>query len=254
MFQDPIYDVVDTSGDGNGGKKVLPSPNDYIVEISPKSGVLSPTSSQNVSVTFSARPEGRVNISVPIYIQGTDQSSRNSCIKLQANIIGPRLKVGCSEIDFGLVAVGGDKQCIVEFTNEGDVPMSWAAIHLEAMLNDDMNTTTNSNTSLNGSSVHNSKVNSFKPRGRSLSILSKSSSNILGSKASLDFTSKNDSPSSFKIDSPFCKLAFSPQQGTLGPRESGKVTINCSAGKLPQRLRATLGFLTADETKEVSER
>ena len=55
---------------------------------------------------------------------------------------------------------------------------------------------------------------------------------------------------SFKIDSPHCNLTFSPHDGVLGPKETGTVTINCAAGMLPQRLRATLAFLVSDESKE----
>ena len=51
------------------------------------------------------------------------------------------------------------------------------------------------------------------------------------------------------IDSPSCSLLFSPPRGVLEPRETVTVTVRCDAGKLPQRLRATLALLTSDQTQ-----
>jgi len=249
-FGDAVYEVSDTSGGRRiaDNEKELPSPNDYIVEVSPKMGVLNPLGSETIVVTFSAKLDGRVDVSLPLSIQGMNKSSKNNCVKLSANIAGPRLRVDANEVDFGLVAVGGDKQCVVKFMNEGDVPMSWGAFHLEAHKDEEQE-----ETGVDGGmrGTCSSRASSpIRPRGRSLSVLSKSTGMMSKSSFLPSSNTTNNSPSSFKIESPFCKLEFEPAFGTLGPKESGSVVITCLAGKLPQRLRATLGFMTADDIKE----
>lgn len=232
------YDDTDlTIGDASS---VNPSLDDYIVDINPKAGVINPKSSVTSVITFSAKPEGLVNLAIPVSVKDSDPNGNGKFIKLAANVIGPRLKIQSAELDFGLVAVGGNKETTVEFTNEGEVPLSWACVYLTkvgAAAQEELRQTAFGKTSYGRG-----------PGGASTRSMSLMSSFSTPASA---VSGMSTSPGGFKNpDSPYCELTFSPHDGLLGPGETGKVTINCAAGKLPQRLRATLAFLTSDETKE----
>ena len=240
---DSILDAGATQKPGAGGN--APDMNDYLIDVSPSSGSIEPGGAVTSTVTFSAKPEGLVNLALPVNVKGSNPNSATSCINLSADVIGPRLRINQSEIDFGLVAVGGNKVCTVEFVNEGDVPLRWASVYLSKMdgIDERLAALTSKLQTSPGKTPYGRR--SFKARGSS----AMSTASSLYSNGSLSYGSGN-SPNSFKIDGPSCKLTFDPQEGMLAPRETGKVIINCAAGKLPQRLRATLAFLVSDESKE----
>ena len=97
---------------------------------SPKSGLIPPFGSISSTVTFSAKPEGLVGLSLPVNVKGSNPNLSSSIIRLSADVIGPRLRIDQSEVDFGLVAVGGNKKFTVTFRNEGCVPLAWACLYL----------------------------------------------------------------------------------------------------------------------------
>jgi len=236
-FGDAVYDATDlTIGDATLEQ---PSGDDYIVEVNPKRGVIAPNSSVTSVITFSAKPSGLVSMAIPISVQNSDPAGNGKFIKLSANVIGPRVRIVDKELDFGLVAVGGIKETTVEFTNDGDVPVSWAAVYLTKI-------GSSAQDELKQTATGKMAYGRLPGKGRSSAVSLMSTFSMPASAT----TESSISPSGFNIDSPHCKLDFSPKEGVLGPHETGKVTINCAAGKLPQRLRATLAFLTSDETKD----
>jgi hypothetical protein len=237
-FGDAVYDSTDlTVGEATN---VVPTMDDYIIDINPKRGTIDANSSITSVITFSAKPSGLVNLAIPVNVQNSDPLGNGKLIKLSANVIGPRLQITNRELDFGLVAVGGDKETTVEFTNQGDVPVTWAAVYMPKVANNNADALAALRETAFGKSQFGRNQGE---RGMSLmSTLSAPASAVSGNSSS--------SHAAFAIsDSPHCKLTFEPHDGILGPRETGKVTIHCAAGKLPQRLRATLAFLTSDETK-----
>ncbi|GMH80067.1 hypothetical protein TL16_g08388 [Triparma laevis f. inornata] len=240
-FGTPYYD----ENDGvisSGRPHEVPDMNDYLVEISPKSGLIPPFGSISSTVTFSAKPEGLVGLSLPVNVKGSNPNLSSSIIRLSADVIGPRLRIDQSEVDFGLVAVGGNKEFTVTFRNEGCVPLAWACLYLSKSdaMDEKLGALSAKLGTAPGKSVYGRKTT------RGMSLMSSASSFSMGGSS----MGSGNSPNSFKIDSPHCKLDFSPHDGILGPKETGKVVINCAAGMLPQRLRATLAFLVSDDSKE----
>jgi len=250
-FGSVYYDNTDSLVPSSGGSSDVPDMNDYLVDVEPSRGMLPPLGEVSATVSFSAKPEGLVNLAMPVNVKGSNPTSSTCTIHLTADIVGPRLKITKSEVDFGLVAVGGHKECTIKFVNEGDVPLAWAAVYLSRQdgVDEKLEMLSSKLTTSPGKTMYGRKrsMGASSGKGRSMSTISSVSS--LYSIGSTGMGSGN-SPNSFKIESPHCKLAFSPQEGVLGPKETGKVVIDCAAGKLPQRLRATLAFLVSDETKE----
>ena len=230
----------------------VPDMNDYLVGVEPSRGILPALGEVTATVSFSAKPEGLVNLALPINVKGGNPMNSTSLVQVSANVIGPRLKIKKSEVDFGLVAVGAHKECTIEFVNEGDVPLAWAAVYISRQdgVDEKMEMLSSKLITSPGKTPYGRKksMGAYSSKtGRSMSTISSVSSlNSIGSTG----TGTGNSPNSFRIESPHCKLNFSPQEGVLGPNETGKVVINCAAGKLPQRLRATLALLVSDESKE----
>ncbi|GMH97171.1 hypothetical protein TrVE_jg7849 [Triparma verrucosa] len=240
-FGTPYYD--DNDGVISSGRPhEVPDMNDYLVEINPKAGLIPPFGSISSTVTFSAKPEGLVGLSLPVNVKGSNPNLSSSIIRLSADVIGPRLRIEQSEVDFGLVAVGGNKEFTVTFRNEGDVPLAWACLYLSKSdaLDEKVMALSSKLSTTPGKSAYGRKTT------RGMSLMSSASSFSMGGSS----MGSGNSPNSFKIDSPHCNLTFSPHDGILGPKETGKVIINCAAGMLPQRLRATLAFLVSDDSKE----
>ena len=129
-FGKAVYDARDSTSSVLGSS--VPSLDDYIVDVSPPRGVAPPNGTATATVTFSAKPAGVIDLAIPVYVKGADADSQTSCLRLTADVAGPRLRIGCSEIDFGLVAVAQYKDSSVSITNEGDVPLAWSSINVQA--------------------------------------------------------------------------------------------------------------------------
>ncbi|KAH8098425.1 hypothetical protein JL720_1368 [Aureococcus anophagefferens] len=164
---------------------------------------------------------GSTDLALPCFVvdrRGGDPYE--SCrVVLNCETSGGRLRFAEPEVDLGLIAVGAKKEHVITFTNatSGDLEFSFAEV---------------ADAGLGG-----------RHSGSQKSLGGRSSSKASDGRKSKSDASNGDGENpcennEFKIDSPYCQLMFDPPVGTVGPRGEASVRVVCSAGKLPQRLRA----------------
>ncbi|KAH8074054.1 hypothetical protein JL721_2613 [Aureococcus anophagefferens] len=164
---------------------------------------------------------GSTDLALPCFVvdrRGGDPYE--SCrVVLNCETSGGRLRFAEPEVDLGLIAVGAKKEHVITFANatSGDLEFSFAEV---------------ADAGLGG-----------RHSGSQKSLGGRSSSKASDGRKSKSDASNGDGENpcennEFKIDSPYCQLMFDPPVGTVGPRGEASVRVVCSAGKLPQRLRA----------------
>ena len=188
--------------------------------------LLMPHAEVVVDFTCSIAKIGRYEMCIPF--RPTNDSVRIDCLRISANITGSTLRFNDSEIDLGLVGVGGEGKKVISFTNESDVPIMFVmkpslAVDIAAAPKKEK--------------VLTSRQNTHRESGN-LSSRSRASSAHSG-----DFSVQDSTASSmgdFKIELKYAVVNINPPSGVINPMETLSVSIDCNAGKQPQRIRGMM--------------
>ncbi|KAJ1449517.1 hypothetical protein M885DRAFT_535276 [Pelagophyceae sp. CCMP2097] len=169
------------------------------VSLEPRRGVLAPFSTVASVATLCAELVGRCEVAVPVVVRAPGGEWYESTrIVVRTTQTGGRLRFVDAEVDLGLVAVGATKEYSLAFTNPTKAPLAFSFGELEG--------------------------DEPRQRGRSM--------------GSLDGSSVEGGAEEFAIRAKICRLFFQPRCGVLAAGETSDVRVVCTAGKLPQRLRA----------------
>lgn len=235
----------------------------FTIEFQEQKIIVMPDATVEVCFSLTAHMTGMFEICVPLRTQ-------NSCILadqffIKVGVIEPTVRFTAPEIDVGLVGVGVEERKMITFTNDSDIPARYffkvnqdvdkETLALSLVAAKRSESVRDGNGRSLAPSVAGSRKNSA--RGKSLvsarggkSLVSARSQRTLGSARSSKYLSGDDdeaqSTDSYAIENPLALLAVEPPAGLLGPRETKTVTVSCSAGRMPQRVRATLECLLYD--------
>ena len=85
--------------------------------VEPASGVIEPSGSVEVSVTFAAQRLGRIEMPLHLRITGTTGHAGGAHVLLSAHAVGPTLELSSAAIDFGRIPVLQDRSVPLLVTN-----------------------------------------------------------------------------------------------------------------------------------------
>jgi len=233
--------------------------NSFTVEFMDDKIIVMPDSTVEVCFSLTGHLTGMFELTVPLRTQ-------SSCIlmdqfQIKVGVIEPTVRFAAPEVDVGLVGVGVEERKVVTFTNDTDIPTRFFfKVHQEIdkeTLALSMVAAKRSESVRDGRSVAPSVAGSRKNSARGKSLVSARgkpsasarSNRTLGSARSSRHIGDEDdaiSTDSYAIENPLALLAVEPPAGVLGARETKTVMLSCAAGRMPQRVRATLECLLYD--------
>ncbi|KAF0697035.1 Aste57867_12263 [Aphanomyces stellatus] len=180
---------------------------DVDVTVTPIGAIVPPHSSTNAALAFTPTSTGEFGFPLRCLVD-KDASGVIVAAWVEGHVPRPRIRLLGTEIDFGLVSVGNTATQSLTFKNESATVAKYKFSHVGA-----------------------------NKGGVPMLKRSNSSDSMASSRLSI-VSSDNSSPDDKPDVPPKCVITFHPEEGTLGPGESGSVTIVCTSGKYPERFRA----------------
>lgn len=221
-----------------------------------KGMLLMSESSSTLDFSFTPKVSGTFNIAIPF--KAPSRYILVDQFHLIITVGEPHMRFLVPEVDIGLVGVGVEEKKSITFVNESDVPARYYFKISQDVEPDLMNQALQmkrqpSVAAGSGSegdfSVKRKGSKYMSARGTSRARSSRSAlSSARSSRSNMDDGGSISSQDSYAIDNPLALLSVEPPAGLVKPREVKTVQVACNAGRLPQRVRATLDCNVYDES------